>query len=35
LVNRHKLLDGWSTTARIEFRHRDFVQEIGKELLLP
>lgn len=35
LVNRHKLLDGWTTTARIEFRHRDFVQEIGKELLLP
>ena len=35
LVNKHKLLDGWSTDARIEFRHRDFVQEIGKELLLP
>jgi len=35
LVARHKLLAGWSTDARIEFRHRDFVQEIGKELLLP
>jgi hypothetical protein len=35
LVDHHKLLDGWSTDARIEFRHRDFVQEIGKELLLP
>jgi hypothetical protein len=35
LVDRFKLLDGWSTNARIEFRHRDFVQEIGKELLLP
>lgn len=35
LVNRHKLLGGWTTSARIEFRHRDFVQEIGKELLLP
>jgi hypothetical protein len=35
LVARHKLLAGWSTDARIEFRHRDFVQEVGKELLLP
>jgi D-alanyl-D-alanine carboxypeptidase/Peptidase M15 len=35
VVVRHKLLAGWSTAARIEFRHRDFVQEIGKELLLP
>lgn len=35
LVDHFKLLDGWSTDARIEFRHRDFVQEIGKELLLP
>ena len=35
LVARHKLLAGWSTDARIEFRHRDFLQEIGKELLLP
>jgi hypothetical protein len=35
LIARHKLLAGWSTDARIEFRHRDFVQEIGKELLLP
>lgn len=35
LVVRHQLLSGWSTNARIEFRHRDFVQEIGEELLLP
>jgi hypothetical protein len=35
LVDHFKLLDGWTTSARIEFRHRDFVQEIGKELLLP
>jgi hypothetical protein len=35
LVVQHKLLSAWSTGARIEFRHRDFVQEIGKELLLP
>jgi len=35
LVVRHQLLAGWSTDARIELRHRDFVQEIGKELLLP
>jgi hypothetical protein len=35
LVTKHKLLDGWSTDAAWEFRHRDFVQEIGKELLLP
>jgi hypothetical protein len=35
VVVRHKLLAGWSTGAHIEFRHRDFVQEIGKELLLP
>jgi hypothetical protein len=35
LVDHYKLLDGWSTSARIEFRHRDFIQEIGKELLLP
>lgn len=35
LVNKHKLLDGWTTDAAWEFRHRDFVQEIGKELLLP
>ena len=35
LVDQHKLLNDWTTTKRIEFRHRDFVQEIGKELLLP
>jgi hypothetical protein len=37
LVAQHRLLAGWSTAASSwgEFRHRDFVQEIGKELLLP
>ena len=35
LVTKHQLLDSWSTDARLGFRHRDFVQEIGKELLLP
>jgi hypothetical protein len=34
LVDKHKLLGGW-TTRRFELRHRDFVQEIGKEALLP
>jgi hypothetical protein len=35
LVDHFKLLDRRSTKARIELRHRAFVQEIGKELLLP
>jgi hypothetical protein len=35
LVNQHKLLNGWTTPKQFEFRHRDFVQEVGKELLLP
>lgn len=35
LVGQHKLLSNWTTPKQIEFRHRDFMQEIGKELLLP
>jgi len=35
LVNKHRLLGDWTDSKRFEFRHRTFVQEIGKELLLP
>lgn len=35
LITQHKLLDGWTTSDRFEFRHRDFIQEVGKESLLP
>lgn len=35
LITTHKLLGDWTTSDRFEFRHRDFIQEIGKESLLP
>jgi len=35
MVKRFGLLAGWTASGSYEFRHRDFVQEIGKECLLP
>jgi len=31
LITKHKLLGEWTTSNRFEFRHRDFIQEIGKD----
>jgi hypothetical protein len=35
LVKRFSLLGNWTTRSSYNFRHRDFVQEICKECLLP
>jgi hypothetical protein len=35
LLFEHRLLGSWTVKNAYEMRHRTFVQEIGKELLLP
>jgi hypothetical protein len=35
MVKRFSLLGSWTTSGSYNFRHRDFVQEICKECLLP
>jgi hypothetical protein len=35
IVTKYKLLGDWTTSNAYNFRHRDFVQEICKECLLP
>jgi hypothetical protein len=35
MVTKFRLLAGWTAGGWYEFRHRDFVQEVGKECILP
>jgi hypothetical protein len=35
LIQKHQLLGEWTLPDRAEVSHRDFVQEIGKDSLLP